>query len=746
MVFVHTTLKRLSGKVWPVMLLAILTLLSVWGMSNAVENHQAFSRYYLILAATNILLLGIFIIVSLYNGLQLIARIRRKEPGARLALRLSGIFMFLSLAPVLIVYIFSVRFLTQGIDSWFNVRTEQALESALHLGRVALDQKMHHYVLQAQIASQEMPNMSSESLPFALQTIRQKLNALSVTIFGENEHVLGTTQSGQNLLLLRPSSTLYQTYVEKGYAAEVEPGSGAMLKVRVLVGMPDLSHSNPSLALSPKDVLQVIFRVPSGQGQLANSIQSTYDSYRELSFTRTPLKDAFILTLTMILMLTTVSAIWGAFFFSRRLLLPIRKMIVAMRTVADGELNIQLGMSRQDEFGKMAQSFNQMTQRLRSSRLQAEISQKEIERQRRYLQTLLESLSSGVLSWDEKGCIKTVNPSAGKILGCQVDHWVGESIPALIQRHSALRSFFGKIQQELLDRQDNGQTQIDYALDGQSRILMCHLAQMPMAGSGKKEIVVVFDDVTDLMQTQRNILWSEMARRLAHEIRNPLTPIQLSVERMRLKISPLLDVDEKIFMDRAVETVIHQVDAMKRLVSDFSDFARPAPSKKEWIDLNYLIGTVIDLYRGHEFIALEWFPDSRLPRVHVDSEKIRQVIHNLLKNALEAVHRQEGSRISVTTKYIEWQHQDGVEIIVEDNGEGIMAAQAHRIFDPYVSYKSGGTGLGLAIVKKIIAEHSGRVWAEAGALGGAQFRVWLPLNNSSVSVITESDIDSQEER
>lgn len=720
--------KGLTNRAWPAVLLIILTLLSVLAMSGAVENSARFGRHYIWLLLLNtavMLALAILIAANLYWAVR---QVRGHEPGARLTLHLVLLFILIALVPVLVVYMFSIRFLDQGIDSWFDVHVERALGDSLKLGRRALDDRMHYLQRQTLSAATALSNTPDLKLPLALTSLRVQLKASEVVVFGADDHIIAASTSPPERVVpnLPPADALRHYRQDHSYVG-LEPRGGHHLQIRVLVAIPSPLGSEET---SPHDrMLQVVYGVPGQMGRLASQIQDTYDHYQELTFLRTPLKQSFILTLSLVLLLSVLAAVWAALYSARRVVQPIRQLIDAIRRVAAGDLQAKLPLTRRDELALVARSFNEMTTRLLSGYEETERGRRQLERQRRYLQTVLEHLSSGVLTIDRSGVLRTSNAAADHILEFSLEPFHGRRLADLGIDTQLIYSLYQAIAERLIDSLESWEQEVELFGENGRKILICRGARLPDQ-SGEGSIgggsVIVFDDVTTLIRAQRDAAWGEVARRLAHEIRNPLTPIQLSAERLRRKLLPHVNTNDARMLERSTETIVQQVEGMKQLVNAFSDYARAPVMQLSEVDFNTSVAEVIELYGAHPGISLVFLPGDDVGLLYADPGRLRQLLHNLLKNAVEAANRVANGEVIVETGVVERAQHPYVELRVSDNGAGIPEAILGQIFEPYVSGKAGGSGLGLAVVKKIVEEHHGLVWAESREGGGTRLVVRLP--------------------
>lgn len=720
--------QRLTLRAWPAVVLIALTLLSVLAMSGAVENSTRFSRHYIWLLLFNTAVMLALAVLIGANLFWAIRQARRQEAGARLTLHLVLLFILIALVPVSVVYLFSIRFLDQGIDSWFDVHIERALGDALDLGRGALKERMLELKRQTSNAAEGLSGTSDLRLPVALVNLRAQLRASEVVVFGADDHIIAATTDppGRVVPSLPPADAL-RRYRRDGSYAGLEPEGGHRLQIRVLVAIPAPPGSVE--ALQPPRMLQAVYQVPERTGELASQVQDAYDHYQELAFLRTPLKQSFVLTLSLVLLISILAAVWAALFAARRVIQPIRQLIDAIRLVAGGDLQAKLPLTRTDELGQVARSFNEMTTRLLSGHEETERGRRQLDRQRRYLQTVLEHLSSGVLTIDRNGVLRTANAAAVHILETSLDAFLGRRLADISSNTHLVYGLYQAIAGRLIGFSDSWEQEVELFGENGRKVLICRGAKLPEqpgeAGIGGGS-VIVFDDITALIRAQRDAAWGEVARRLAHEVRNPLTPIQLSAERLRRKLMPHVSGGDARMLERSTDTIVQQVESMKQLVNAFSEYARAPMMQLSEVDFNAAVAEVIELYGAHPGVALEFVPGEEVGLLYADPVRLRQLLHNLLKNAVEAVQGKRKGKVGVTTGLVARDDQTFMELRVSDNGSGIPDQLRGQIFEPYVSGKAGGSGLGLAVVKKIVEEHNGMVWAEPGAGGGTCLVVRLP--------------------
>ena len=713
--------KRTGFGVLPMLLLFALLLASLTLMSDATHNSERFGELYswlLLINAMGLVVLGALVVA---NIIWLISQQRKKAVGAKLTTRLVITFVVLAMVPVSIVYYFSLQFLHRGIDSWFDVRIEQALDDALDLSRTALDVRLRDVLRVTESVADEIAQSPSTTLSLNLYDLRVRSGAAELTLLGSDNRIIASSSTDPTVIVPhRPSNDMLQVVRNGKHYIGLDPVGESGLFARALV--PVLSSRQDSEVY----ILQALFTVSERLSVLAESVQSAYGHYKELAYLRTPLKFSYTLTLSIVLVLSLLAAIWAAFHSARRLVAPVTDMAEATRAIAEGDYSKRLPVASDDELGFLVRSFNDMTRRLSKARDQARKSQQQVEGQRAYLEAVLANLSSGVMSLDADWVIRAVNSAARQNLGVDIKAYLGRSLTEIGRDHAFLRPFVDVISRNHRSGKKLWQEEVSlFGVNGR-QVLMCRGTSFKGTNSGRDGKVIVFDDVTALIQAQRDAAWGEVARRLAHEIKNPLTPIQLSAERLRRRFIERMDKDDVEVLDRATRTIVNQVEAMKKMVNAFSEYARVPQISLEAVDLNMLVQEVLELYRGVDSkVQLVTRLDAQQPCIEGDVGRLRQLLHNLLKNSLEAVAETAGACITVTTHTADESERAYVELVIDDNGPGFPDRVLDNIFEPYVSTKPRGSGLGLAIVKKIVEEHGGVIAAEGNPEGGARIRIRL---------------------
>jgi nitrogen fixation/metabolism regulation signal transduction histidine kinase len=682
-------------------------------LAVASANTSLFAQHYPLLLILNGAIAVALVALVGYQLWRLRRALREKVFGSRLTLRLLLLFVVMAIVPGALVYTVSLQFLAKSIESWFDVRVDNALESGLSLGRDALDAMLVELRGKARVMALELGDLPPPQQPIALNRLREQAGVDDAMLIGPGGSMIGGASREFARLLPEapPAQVLRQARGGRPYAAiEALGEKGLVLRVVVPVGGTAIADE--------ARLLQLTHAVPPVVAEKAETVQSVYRDYKELSLLRAGLKRIYILTLTLTLLLALFSAIALAFILSRRLSEPLAELAESTLAVARGDFSHRPRVTSRDELGILTRSFNSMIGQLDDARAAADANREQVESARAHLENILANLSAGVLTFDETFRLQVANHGAAAILGEEVVACIGGPLggsAALEVLAEAIRDSFGA-------EHTPGAWQRELDLEGRGITILVRGSRLP-GGDG---YVVVFDDVTQLIAAQRATAWGEVARRLAHEIKNPLTPIQLSAERLQAKLADKLAPPEAQTLARATETIVNQVAAMKSMVDDFRDYARmPAPSLGT-LDLNRLVGEVLALYEHSPArIAVRLGP--ALPPVRGDAAQLRQVIHNLLQNAEDALAGTPDACIEVRTE----RAGERVRLAISDNGGGFAESIMKRVFEPYVTTKPKGTGLGLAIVKKIIDEHHGSVSIENRAgeagRGGAAVTIALPL-------------------
>jgi nitrogen fixation/metabolism regulation signal transduction histidine kinase len=711
-----TALVSIGVALW----LAALALLAA-----AVRNSATFERWLPWILLINIAGLLILFALLARKLAQLVQDYRHNMPGSRMKGRTVAIFSALAVAPILVVYYFSLQFINRGIDSWFEVEVSQGLKDTRELSRAALEVRVREFLQHTQAIAHDLSALADFELIGTLDRERRDSAALEFTVVGPKSRILATSSDRPMDIMPLPATDEMMLQVRRGQpyvSLDTDAAGGYVIRAAAPLDANGRSGSRVLLAMYP---------VPEQLGQLAETVQRSYTQYANLVQLRQPLKTTFALILTFVVFMSLIAAVYGAFFAAQRLVQPVQDLIAGTRAVAKGNYDTILPLPSRDELGFLVTSFNDMTKRLGRAREETVRSQQAVEAQRAGLAVILARLSTGVVSLEADLSIRTANQAASAILGVDLESAIGKRFEAGIGDSALFTQFYAAVNARLGAANLDWREQIELLSESGKHVLMCACTALPNE-TGAPGVVLVFDDITTLLQAQRDAAWGEVARRLAHEIKNPLTPIQLSAERMRRKFLGSMNAQDAQILERATHTIVAQVEAMKQMVNAFSEYARAPDMHFSRFDLNQLIVEVVDLYRVQDSSAeMKLKLNPLIPEISADRVRIRQILNNLVTNSLEALEGRVGARIDLETRSVEEGARPMVVIAVTDNGPGFQRELIGTVFDPYVTSKPKGTGLGLAIVKKIVEEHGGRIEADNVRDGGARVRILLPLGQGA---------------
>ena len=688
-----------SGAVTYLLVLCVVVgAVTLYLLATATANTALFAQQYPLLLALNG---GLAVCLATLLGYQLFAlrqKLKAGVFGAKLTLRLVILFALVAVLPGALVYGVSVQFVAKSIESWFDVRVEKALEGGLNLGRTTLDNLLKDLAKKADVMAGSLSVRPAAEHLIALNTLREQAGVYEATLFTSRGKVIAHAGGERAVLMpeLPSAAVLRQLRLQQSYSAvESIPEKGLVLRVLTPVNVISLQEDTR--------ILQVLHRVPPQLALDAEVVQTGQREYQELLLSRQGLRNLYGLTLTLTLLLALLTALSLAFVLSERLSAPLSFLAEGTRAVAQGDFSQRETVSSEDEFGVLMQSFNTMRQQLGETRAVVERNQAQLADAHAYVQGILDNLSAGVLAFDDRLRLRSYNNSAAAILDMPVNELAGLEPELWHQRMPALGPLALQIDAAYRDgNRGEWEKQIEYAGRKGEQMLLLRGTQLP-AGSATG-YVVVFDDITHVLQSQRDAAWTEVARRLAHEIKNPLTPIQLSAERLQMKLADKLAGADADMLARSTKTIVNQVAALKNMVDAFRQYARMPEPTVQTIDLNALMREVLTLYESHAgWFRIEFADD--IPYFVGDPAQLRQVMHNLLQNAQDSLAEVSEPRITVRSERIE----AGIRVTITDNGAGFPETLMKRAFEPYVTTKPKGTGLGLVIVKKIVEEHNGTV-------------------------------------
>ncbi len=694
-------------------------------LAEASSNTTLFAGYYPLLLGINGIATAALLALVVTQIVRLRSDFRNGVFGARLKSRLLLMLALMAVLPGVLVYAVSMQFAVRSIDSWFDVRVDTALEGGLNLARRALDTLQVDALDKARGMAGEIGDGQGITAP-RLNRLREQAGVHSAVVINPAGRVIASSTAESDSLMpdLPAPSQLRAARTERGISAVGESGNGdgkgGALILRALVPL-----TGAGFALEP-NILQITQPVPAAIASSAASVEAAQRDYQSLQLGRSGLKQIYSLTLTLALLLALFAAIGLAFFLAERLAEPLLILADGTRAVAAGDFTPRATVAASDEMGILTHSFNSMTQQLGEARVENERRRVEVEMAQAYLESVLANLSAGVLAFDQRYRLRASNKGATSILEDDLTDLERTPLPEW-PRHTSLAAAIAK---GFESRGSEWQEQLELPRgDGRPQVLLVRGTSLPtVAGGGG--YVVVFDDITELIAAQRSAAWGEVARRLAHEIKNPLTPIQLSAERLQMKLSGQLEGSSRELLDRATQTIVNQVEALKKMVNEFRDYARTPPPQLEAVDLSALLREVAGLYENSRLLitvppapTFDLFTDpaTALPRVLADAQQLRQVLHNLFVNAQDALIDVRQPKLSVSLV----QEGDRLRLTISDNGPGFPPQIMARAFEPYVTTKAKGTGLGLAIVKKIIDDHGGEIRLDNH--DGGKISLWLPI-------------------
>jgi nitrogen fixation/metabolism regulation signal transduction histidine kinase len=704
-----------------VMVLIGLTLLFL--LTQATNNRELYESNYQTLFIINVVVASLLAAAIAWVGFRLFTRLRQGRFGSRLLLKLATIFALVGVMPGLLIYVVSYQFVSRSIETWFDVQVEGALEAGLGLGRVTLETLTVDLAGKSKAAAGLLSENSESASGMLAERLLDQLGATDITIWSGSGTLLASVgQSKFQLSPDKPTNSQFRSARQQRSLAWVEgldestPDGPNTARIKALVPI-----ANPGLGLvSEIRYMLVTKALPTSLVSNALAVERANREYQERALGREGLKRMYIGTLTLSLFLAVFGAVLLAVVLGNQIARPLLLLTEGVGQVAAGDLTPKLALQGKDELGGLTRAFASMTQQLLEARYAVEASMSQVDAARAHLQTILDNLTSGVIVLDPAGRIVSSNPGASRILKTDLRTHEGHAlseIPGL--------ELFG----------DGAKKQFDALVEGQQEQVADHwqqpfeLAQssdiVASPGAGILTLVargaelpshhqlLVFDDISEIVSAQRAQAWGEVARRLAHEIKNPLTPIQLSAERLEMKLTGKVAPPEQAILTKSVKTIVDQVDSMKRLVNEFRDYARLPAAELKPLQLNQLVKDVMHLYDlENAKVPVVMDLDPHCPPVMGDAEQLRQVIHNLLQNAqdacLSAIEPRELAR-TVTIR-TQWQAANRrVRLSIRDQGDGFADNILKRAFEPYVTTKSRGTGLGLAVVKKISDEHGSRI-------------------------------------
>lgn len=713
-------------------LLFVLSFLIVQSLSDDGAGELQF--WITLIGSAGIAILVFFLVTNCYS---LYRQYSRNEIGSKLTAKLVVIFLFLTLIPFSLIYFFSIQFLSKSVDSWFDVRIEQTVQDSLLLGKTALEGITEDITADVEgYAKNLTQNIAAGELLRALDDIRKLENYSELSIYTDDGRILAFSSvdgiTDANRLPDTPGGEVFSELRLNNTYTVLEDISQNTQRFRVVVPIKSNEFGREFY------LLQAIKVLPLRYATLASSVETAESQYAQMVFARGPLKFSLIVTLSLISLASLLFSVLTAVYLSRRLVAPISNLAAGTQKIAEGNYGARLPVDSADELGILTESFNNMSSKIEDAQQAAFASQSETEQQKGYLEAVLTNLSSGVFSFDHHRRLQICNSAAAEILGLDLSTTIGKTAEALANHSEQTEQFFTLVNSGISSKERNWQDEITLLGEHGRQMLIMRGTLLDSGLQAKEGItelgqqesyVIVFDDVTNLIQAQRDAAWGEVARRLAHEIKNPLTPIQLSAERIKMKLADHVDGELRETLDRSTRTIVQQVESMKEMVDAFSSYAQPVRAKLLPLNVNHLIRDVVDLHSStFTNIELVLDLDDALPEIKANSSALRQVLNNLIINASHALEDIEDGKLVIRSYIAAKITGRYIDVVVEDNGSGIPAEIRDSLFDPYVSSKAKGSGLGLAIVKRIVEEHSGTVWSRNSVGGGTTMHLRLPIN------------------
>ena len=721
----QTTATALRHRSWllgvVLTILMSLALVLLFLLTQATQRWDVYEQNYSLLFGLNTVFAGLLLLVITWFAWRLISRLRQGKFGSRLLVKLAAIFGLVGILPGLLIYGVSYQFVTRSIEVWFDTKVEVALDAGLNLSRSTLESLANELTASVRSASAGLRGESDSNMPIALEKVREQLDANEVTLWRSNGTVVATVgEARYQLQPERPSASDWRQVRQQGVSWRSEGlddnSPGMVPRMTVLLKMPGTGFQLDE----QQQVLQVVKKLPPVLVANALAVLEANREYQERALARNGLQRMYIGTLTLALFLAVFGAVLLAVLLGNQLAKPLLVLAEGVRDVAAGDLRPKPFLQGKDELDGLTRSFADMTQQLSDARNSVERSMAQVDLARSHLQTMLDNLTAGVILLNRDGEILSINPGATRILQIPMAAHVGKPLQAVegleVFGHQVMEQFaefVGEHQQHSLDHwQQSFELDATLPRDRANDFAAQTVSHTTLVARGallpQGDWLLVFDDISEIVSAQRTQAWAEVARRLAHEIKNPLTPIQLSAERLAMKLQGKLDAADQTLVTKSVKTIVDQVDALQRLVNEFRDFGRLPQARLQALDMNEMLGEMMPLYDNvNAVVPVRWQLQEGLPPILGDAAQLRQVVHNLIQNAQDACAQSPRAQVEVRTEMRPQSQR--VRLSVHNNGSGFSEAVLQRAFEPYVTTKASGTGLGLAVVKKIADEHHARI-------------------------------------
>ena len=683
-------------------------------LAKSLSNSELVSSdTFRLLLIFNIIFVCSLVVLITIQIIKLLQNVKKEIVGSRLTMRLVLSFATIVIIPVTIVYLASVSFLTKSIESWFNVQVESALQGGLSLGQKTLDILLKDIELKSKSMAYSIGTTEESSSSEILNDLREKFSIQEAVIIGTNSKIYSVSGEYETSLPVLPKQEDLIRATE-GFFGKIEEIDGKIfMKAYVPIPRKEL--------LKPEKIIQITQPIPESISDIALSVESVYEDYQTLAYSRSSLKIIYTMTLTLVLLLAILSAVAASFVISRRISEPISLLAEATRQIAKGKYNKTIPENSKDELGLLVKSFNSMTVKLNDATNSSEKSRERLEIARAFLDTILTHLSSGVIVLDSNNVVKLHNITASKIVKFKKINMTGVKFTNEISKNKIYQPIIKKLNTIIFSKPFLKEESFEFNTKNKDNEEIIRIQITPLKREKNISYILVIDDISELTKGQRSQAWSEIARRLAHEIKNPLTPIQLSAERIEHKLKDKLSDEDLIMLKKSTLTIVNQVQALKTMVNEFSEYSRPTAKNIKAFNLVILLENIIELYQSTKMKITFNVPNKTI-LIKADENKIRQVIINLVENAKDGLAKEKNPEIIIDiVEDIKW-----VTFTIKDNGMGISKELMGRIFEPYVTSKATGTGLGLAIVNKIIEEHSGKIDIKRNKNKGTSVSIKLP--------------------
>jgi len=706
----------------------LITSVAVVGLGFLILLAQSLSNNELVSNDTFIVLLVISIafvvclfFLIIFQVFKLLQSVRKEITGSKLTLRLVIAFGLMVLIPVSIVYLVSVNFLTKSIESWFDVRVESALEGGLNLGQKTIDILIDDIELKGKSIAYAIANKPYEKREDILIDLREKFSISSAVLYKSDGSISAISESNP---IIRSSTLSLEDIrrVQNGYFGRIEETKNKNLLLKAFIPIFYNDKNQTIDLIGSEEILMLSQPVPESISKMAISVESVFEEYQQLRYSRNSLKIIYTLTLTIVLMLAILTSVAISFVLSRRFTRPLSLLSEATNQIAKGNYKKIIPEVGKDELGTLVKSFNSMTYQLETATKNSKKNRKHLEEARAFLDATLTNLVTSIVVIDKNINIKLYNKSAAKLLNFKSSNMVGENLKNAIQDMKKFHSVITFIEDSLGKKNKATDISKEIVLGSQEDEKTLILKLSALHESSGISYILVLEDISTVAKAQRQIAWSEIARRLAHEIKNPLTPIQLSAERVQNKIINKLNEADKELLNKSTNTIIKQVDALKLMVNEFAEYSRTPSVVRKTINIAELIDEISYLYSDNNIEIKKNYP-KKIKEIKIDENKFRQVLVNIFDNSKAATENIKNPKIIITVK----NNKKSIMLKIEDNGIGIPTEIIDKIYEPYVTSKKTGTGLGLAIVNKIIEEHSGNIEIKNTKPNGVCILITLPL-------------------